>query len=234
MNPLKLLVRKLIFGSKATSESYIDYLRSKGAQIGSGVKIYSPNQTFIDEQFPFLLSIGNNVNITLGVHILTHDYSWSVIKAKSGKVMGGVNSVVIGDNVFLGVGSVVLMGTQIGNNVIVGAGSVVHGSIPDNSVVAGNPAKVICSLKAYAEKRASRQYEEATNIVKRYRKVFDKNPPKEKLPAYFYLFEQRTGMNNPIFQSRLRLTGNYELSKREFESSEPMFENYDEFLKSIY
>ena len=43
----------------------------------------------------------------------------------------------MGENVFLGVNTVVLMGAHIGNNVIVGAGSVVHGHIPDNVVIAG-------------------------------------------------------------------------------------------------
>ena len=49
----------------------------------------------------------------------------------------------IGNNVFLGVNAIVLMGAHIGNNSIVGAGSVVTGKFGDNSVIAGNPAKII-------------------------------------------------------------------------------------------
>ena len=51
--------------------------------------------------------------------------------------------VVIGDNVFIGMNSIILKGTTIGNNCVVGAGSIVHGTFEDNCVIAGNPAKVI-------------------------------------------------------------------------------------------
>ena len=51
--------------------------------------------------------------------------------------------IVIGDNCFIGMNSIILKGTKLGNNVIVGAGSVVHGSFPDNCIIAGNPAKII-------------------------------------------------------------------------------------------
>lgn len=233
MNKLHFLLRKLIFGKKATSETYIVYLRSKGAKIGKGVKIYSPNHTSIDECFPFMLTIGDNANITHSVHILNHDFSWSVIKKQTGECLGGVGKVEIGNNVFIGVGSIILMNTKIGNNVIVGAGSVVHGEIPDNSVIAGSPAKVICSLDKYIEKRKQKQYEEAQEIAIEYKKRFGKYPPKEVMPAYFFIFEPRTNMDNPVFVSRLKLTGNYEKSLDIFNASAPLFNSYEEFLNSI-
>ena len=51
--------------------------------------------------------------------------------------------IVIGDNCFIGMNSIILKGTKIGNNVVVGAGSVVHGTFPDNCIIAGNPARII-------------------------------------------------------------------------------------------
>lgn len=51
--------------------------------------------------------------------------------------------VVIGNNVWIGWGSIILKGTIIGNNCVVGAGSVVLGEFPDNVVIGGNPAKII-------------------------------------------------------------------------------------------
>lgn len=54
--------------------------------------------------------------------------------------------ISIGDNCFIGMNSIILKGTTIGNNVVVGAGSVVHGTFPDNCIIAGNPAKIIRSL----------------------------------------------------------------------------------------
>lgn len=238
MNYLVYLIRRFLFGNKASSESYLNSLRKKGAQIGKGVTIYSPNNTFIDELFPFMLSIGENVSITSGVHILNHDYSWSVLKLQYGDVLGGVGKVSIGNNVFIGVNSVILMNSEIGNNVVIGSGSIVHGKIPSNSVVAGAPAKVICSLEEFYEKRKKRQYNEAAEIVRNYRNRFGRNPPKEFLPAYFFLFEPRNDLTdtkkiNSIFDSRLKLNGNYEDSLNKFIKSAPMFESYDAFLKSV-
>ncbi|WET03989.1 sugar O-acetyltransferase [Flavobacterium sp. YJ01] len=58
--------------------------------------------------------------------------------------MQGISKPVkIGNNVWIGGNSVILMGVSIGNNVIIGAGSVVNKDIPDNAVVAGNPAKIV-------------------------------------------------------------------------------------------
>jgi maltose O-acetyltransferase len=52
-----------------------------------------------------------------------------------------IGLVKIGDNVFIGAGSIILPNVKIGNNVIIGAGSIVTKDVPDNSLVAGNPAK---------------------------------------------------------------------------------------------
>jgi len=54
--------------------------------------------------------------------------------------------VIIEDNVFIGANAIILKGTHIGKNSVIGAGSVVTGNIPQNSIAAGNPAKVIRSL----------------------------------------------------------------------------------------
>lgn len=54
--------------------------------------------------------------------------------------------IVIGNDCFIGMNSIILKGTTLGNNVIVGAGSVVHGTFPDNCIIAGNPAKIIKHL----------------------------------------------------------------------------------------
>ena len=59
--------------------------------------------------------------------------------------------ISIGDDCFIGMNSIILKGTTLGNNVIVGAGSVVHGSFPDNCIVAGNPAKIIKRISVNEE-----------------------------------------------------------------------------------
>ena len=99
-----------------------------------------------------MISIGNDVTLT-GVRVLAHDASTQIPLGVS-----KVGRVIIGDKVFVGQGSIILPNTRIGSRVIVGAGSVVSRDIPDNSVAAGNPARVIGSYDDFVE-RHRRQME---------------------------------------------------------------------------
>lgn len=60
--------------------------------------------------------------------------------------------VKIGNNVYIGTNSLIMPGVTVGNNVLIAAGSVVTHSIPDNVVIGGNPAHIICSFEDYYEK----------------------------------------------------------------------------------
>lgn len=82
------IIRKLIYGHKASSETYIKYLRTIGMKIGDESTIYVPTKTQIDTTRPWLIDIGKNVKITEGVTILTHGYDWSVLKGVYGDVLG--------------------------------------------------------------------------------------------------------------------------------------------------
>lgn len=115
----------------------------KDIKMGQNVDIIN---SFIDYGFGFLVTIGNNVTIT-NATILAHDAS---TKKELGYVK--VGRVDIGNNVFIGYGSIVLPNTKIGNNVVVGAGTVVAKDIPDNVVVVGNPCRIICSYDEYMER----------------------------------------------------------------------------------
>ena len=169
------LIKRLLYREKASSEIYIKYMRKKGASIGNGTMVFSPTRTLIDMTRPWLIDIGDNVQITEGVTILTHGYDWSVLKAVYGEILGSSGRVKIGNNVFIGMNSTILKGVNIGNNVIIGANSLVNKNIPDNSVVAGNPARVIMSLDNYYKKRKKKQYEEASELVRLYRKKIIRN-----------------------------------------------------------
>lgn len=231
MNILKKIVRR-IFDETPSVDKTIQFLRKNGAQIGESLNVYG--NIIIDRGFPYMLHIGDGVEIAANVTILNHDYSWSVIKAYSGQLFGGVGPVFIGNNVFIGSGATILMNTHIGNNCIIGAKSVVSGYFPDNCVIAGCPAKVICSLDEFIEKRKKRQLSEAIEIVKHYRKAFGKNPTKEKLPAYFWLFEPRNEeISNPMLLQRMKLKGNFDVSVKLFKDSKPLFDNFEAFLESI-
>lgn len=114
-----------------------------GGKVGSNVDIYFSD---IDLLSPYLIDIGNNVTIT-GVKILTHDAS---LKKTIG--YSKVGHVTIGNDVFIGWGSIILPNTTIGNKVVIGAGSVIAKDIPDNSVVVGNPPHIISSYDEYINK----------------------------------------------------------------------------------
>lgn len=114
--------------------------------------IFDPQTTIIDETRPWMIEIGNDVQITSGVTLLTHGYDWSVLKGVYGEVLGSSGVLKIGNNVFIGMHSTILKGVTIGNNVIIGANSLVNKDIPDNCVAAGNPCRVIMSLEEYYKK----------------------------------------------------------------------------------
>lgn len=112
------------------------------------------NGVILDPSHCWLIEIGDNVTIAPRVHILCHDAS-----TKQFLNYTKIGRVTVGNNVFIGAESVVLPGVTIGNNVIIGANSTVTHDIPDNSVVAGNPAKFICTLEEYLRKEKDRMKE---------------------------------------------------------------------------
>ena len=109
------------------------------------------NGVILDPSHCWLIEIGDNVTMAPRVHILCHDAS-----TKTFLNYTKIGRVTIGDNVFIGAESVVLPGVTIGSNVIIGANSTVTHDVLDNTVVAGSPAKVICSLEEYLEKERGR------------------------------------------------------------------------------
>lgn len=130
------------------SKSEFDYLVDQGLTLGENVRIYSEHP--FDSLYPWLISVGNNVTITPNVKILAHDASPSAVGAHNYAKVGRVD---IGNNVFIGYGTIILCNTKIGNNVVIGAGSVVNRNIPDNSVYAGNPAKLVCTYEEFVIKQ---------------------------------------------------------------------------------
>lgn len=103
---------------------------------------------------PYLVTVGQNVEITAGVVFITHDgAAWTLRnfdeKYKNLDIFG---PITVGNNVFIGNNAIILPGVTIGDNVVIGAGAVVSKDIPSNSVAAGLPAKVIRSLEEYGER----------------------------------------------------------------------------------
>lgn len=219
----------MAYGYTYNSKSYIHYLKQHGANIGDDVNLFHVRQCHIDATNPHLINIGNHVNIT-GACILTHDYSWCVIKGINGEILGNQKPVNIGNNVFIGYGTVVLGGSVIGDNVIIGANSLVCSSLESNSVYAGVPAKRICDISTYIEKRHNAQISEAVNFVKSYEKAHHHSPPEEALHEYFFLFSDNN-IESTVFKDKLLLCDNYDLSVEYLSSHKPVFPDYKSFLE---
>ena len=109
------------------------------------------NGVILDPAHCWLIEIGDNVTMAPRVHILCHDASTKLFLGYT-----KIGRVTIGNNVFIGAESVILPGVTIGDNVVIGANSTVTHDVPTNTVVAGSPAKVICSLNEYLEKEKNR------------------------------------------------------------------------------
>lgn len=99
---------------------------------------------------PYLITIGNNCALTENTKIFTH--GGSRIARDKHPNFDIFGKVVLGNRVYVGTGAMIMPGVTIGNNVLIAAGSIVTKSIPSNVVVAGNPAKFVCTLDKYIEK----------------------------------------------------------------------------------
>lgn len=143
MNWIKEFIYRL--RGEYTTEKLINM----GMKVGKNFKCL--NGAILDPSHCWLIEIGDNVTMAPRVHILCHDASTKQFLGYT-----KIGRVTIGNNVFIGAESVVLPGVTIGNNVIIGANSTVTHDVPDNMVVAGTPAKAICSLEQYLTKEKER------------------------------------------------------------------------------
>ena len=151
-------VRKIIINlfsrNKNNKSDIIKNYIKQGVNIGENVSIISPISPVIFSSEPYLISIGNNTTISFDVVFITHDAATRVLRnlpnGNSETVIYG--TINIGNNCFIGARSTILPNVSIGDNTIIGAGSLVNRDIPANCVAAGNPCKVICTLKEYKEK----------------------------------------------------------------------------------
>lgn len=129
----------------------LDELKKKGLRVGKNFNLQ--NDCIIDVSHCWHITIGDNVTLAPRVHVLAHDAStYNYIGYTK------VLNTIIGNNVFIGAGSIIMPGCTIKDNVIIGAGSVVTKNIPENSVYAGNPAKFICYTDAYISKQKERMH----------------------------------------------------------------------------
>jgi len=133
--------------------------RKRGVCIGDGTCIY---RDVVLGDTGNLIQIGRNCVLT-GCAILAHDASTDRLLGIKYGEKSIAKPVVIEDNCFIGYGAIILMGVRVGRGAIVGAGAVVTRSVAPNSVVVGNPAKVLCTVEELVKKRSRLALDEIKN-----------------------------------------------------------------------
>jgi len=141
MNRVNKIIRYLIHWSgNILRNIQLIYIRATGVKVGRNTMISL--RAKIDSRRGQVI-IGDNCHITYGCVILSYDYTARILGKEKDPEAG---KVIIGNNVFIGVNSVILPNVTIGDNSIIGAGSVVNMNIPANVIAAGNPVKILKDL----------------------------------------------------------------------------------------
>lgn len=147
------MIRKLfvtVYHTIYARWNHVKYARHIGVNIKGKLYIYgNPLHMFGAE--PWCITLGDNVHITQEVLFVTHDGGTLLFRDRQPD-LEITKPIVVGDNVYIGVRSIIMPGVTIGNNVIIAAGSVVTKNISDNSVWGGVPAQLIKTSDEYFEK----------------------------------------------------------------------------------
>lgn len=157
--PKKIRKAKIMMYLIQSPQKRTEWLKKHNVFYSMGDNCYYHTRDITPE--PYLLSLGNNVRVAADVRFITHDMIGMVVnkvpkyKEKYGRMKYYVGKIEVYDNVMIGARSTILYNTKIGPNAIVAAGSVVTKDVPEGSIVAGNPAKVIGKIEDFIEKRNS-------------------------------------------------------------------------------
>lgn len=166
------MLRKLI--KKIVRLDTVKIAEKNGLRIGKNCDI--DNSVLFGSE-PYLITIGNNVRLTKNVQFVTHDGGmWVLRNLELAPKADKFGQIVIKDNVNIGWNAVIMPGVTIGENVVVGLGAIVTKDVPSNSVVAGVPARVVCTIPEYYEKNKDKidftkglsQNEKKIFLVKKY------------------------------------------------------------------
>lgn len=146
---------------------YPRLLSKMGIKFSGDIKntgFISSTVSFDSFDYAKYITIGEHTIISSDVQMLVHDYTIgnAMLALNRGDVKIGnlphfIKEIKIGNYCFIGMRSMILPGTEIGDNSIVAAGAVVKGKFPPNSIIAGNPGRVIMSTDEFVERHMEKQ-----------------------------------------------------------------------------
>lgn len=229
MNYLKRIKRRVINKyARSSSPRFISYLRKKGIEIGDDCFFQSPKTAVIDVSRPVLVSIGSHCYFLENFTLLTHDNVAKVFGPLKHDFLPSSGEVRIGNNVYFARNCSVLKGVTIGDNCIIGFGSTVVKSIPANSVAVGSPARVICTLEEYYEKRKKESLEEAFNLAKTIYNRTGKRPSIEQMWEEFPFWMEGDQDDMRLrFSVKYQTRGFYEIYKQKHKA---IFNSFEDFI----
>ncbi|QJD30657.1 acyltransferase [Methylococcus geothermalis] len=117
--------------------------RVNGVHFVDWHSVFLGEDVFFDDIYPENIFVGRNVRITAGVRILTHYFDTRFQPTPERPFRFYQGKVHIGDNVFIGVNTVIVKPVKIGEGSVIGANSVVTRDIPANAIAVGSPARVV-------------------------------------------------------------------------------------------
>lgn len=215
-----------------SSEDYAKWLRNRGVRIGQNLQImhlgYGRTPT-IDLTRPSLVDIGDNVLLHRNFTLLTHDFVTRRFLEKYDDFIPSSGKVKIGNNVSFGMDCTVLKGVTIGDNCYIGAGSIVTKDIPSDSVAVGRPAKVVCTIADYYERRKKECINEAFEYARSIKEQLGRNPLPSDFKEEFVLFVDSRNIEQylELIPIKKQLGVHYE---KWLETHNAQFESFEEFL----
>ena len=213
---------------KRNSQSYIRYLRKAGVKIGENTFIRDPRSFGIDMQRAHLITIGSDVRFNYNNRLVSHDAAAKVFRSKYLDYLPSNGHITIGNNVWFARNVTVLKGVTIGDNCIIGYGATVTHDIPADSVAAGTPAKVICTLDEYYEKRKKEALQESFEFARGIVERFHRRPVPGDFKESFVWFVSGKDMDKyPELPFKHQLGPAYDHYR---EHHVAKFSSFDDFL----
>jgi len=229
MNIIQRIIRHLEYKwAIKNSNNYISFLKRKGISVGKDCFFQSPKTALVDITRPFLVDIGNHCYFLENFLLLTHDNVAKVFGPIYHDFLPSSGKVSIGNNVYFTRNCTVLKGVTIGDNCIIGFGSTVMSDIPANSVAAGTPARVICTIDEYYENRKKKSLQEAFDLAKGIYRKTGKRPTEKQMFEEFPFYMNGDETNDQLrFSVAYQTRGFYDIYKKEHKA---LYKSFDEFI----